>query len=538
MLDGTKTARIAPYLITKPGSTRVQTIILTDKLTSYLVYPSKIEVWGNYDLSSFNITPYDYKLKAMVQNHIQGSVMDVFSANSYSLMLTADGTLYGTGLNERGQLGDGSGINAYTPVPVSTNDALNGKKIAYVFPGETGVIVSTNDSRLYGWGDLGQCYSISPMYSPVYLNFDKPIASIVHSTFYTYVLTRDGNVYTCSGGSIVPATLLINTRISAQRRLLTGFYASTSENIILVSVPKSLAPYLTSTKLYANEYITDNLMTGVLKLDLFTTKYSMNDVHRIIVWNFASVSRISILFKSGDAFYGENGQVFTYDFSINTKLTSSRVIVMANGTVYSNTVNGIQAVAPVASGLQKLMAVTSTVQGVTGVFASCLKENYVGDRCDIPVCYGLNATDKNVCSGVSQGRCTSPGNCECVTNYGGVECQSYCGLLFSGRDCTKLTAGAYVLIALGSTLLFSLLCIVVGVMALCTTRYRRVVIRQEKAEIEMKNLLEESLIRADSLAEQVDRDWVIPFTDIKFIERLAEGSFGVVMKAKYQGADV
>jgi hypothetical protein len=151
---------------------------------------------------------------------------------------------------------------------------------------------------------------LNPMYSPVYLNFDKPIASIVHSTFYTYVLTRDGNVYTCSGGSIIPATLLINTQISAQRRLLTG-------------VPTSLAPYLSSIKRYANEYIADGLMTGILKLNLFTTKFSMNDIHCMIVWNFELVSRISILFKSGGAFYKENGQVFKYNFLINTKLTSS-----------------------------------------------------------------------------------------------------------------------------------------------------------------------------------------------------------------------
>jgi serine/threonine-protein kinase CTR1 len=36
----------------------------------------------------------------------------------------------------------------------------------------------------------------------------------------------------------------------------------------------------------------------------------------------------------------------------------------------------------------------------------------------------------------------------------------------------------------------------------------------------------------------VKREWVIPFSEIKLTERVAEGSFGVVMKGRYNNADV
>jgi hypothetical protein len=542
-------SRKAPVKITPPNE-KVQAISYNVRggtgsdmrRVTYLVYPKRVEVWGNFDPLSYISAPFDKTLKPMVTNNFNGKkIKEIFSSNLYSIMLTQDGVLYSTGVNNVGQLGDGSGVNSYTPVPVSNNGVLFGKVIKQVYTGASSVIVVDTNNVIYGWGNLGECYRPSPVtnYAPVQLgDVGGIVTSVVHGDRYTYIQSND-KVFTCGNGTILPATILINKPIRSLNRLHFGFYAMTTDSIILVRVSSTLSRFMEETKLFANEPTSDTSITGTLKLDMFSAMYTIKDVNKLIVWTIGNSSRITIVYNDGVCIYGENELVKTLPDLADLSLTTTRVIVTRNKTVFSNTNNGIQEFQLEGSGMQKVLSVTPTSRGVIGIFATCIETNFVGENCDIPICFGRNATDPYVCNGPASGVCAWPGKCNCTSDYRGEECEILrCGEFYQGEKCDKLSILSIVFVVLGTSLLICIICSVLSIMAFVIFRYRKVVVKQKRAEIEMNHLLQESLIRADSLADRVDRDWVIPFTEIKFMDKLAEGSFGVVMRGRYQSIDV
>src|SRR3989338_359368 len=143
--------------------------------------------------------------------------------------------------------------------------------------------------------------------------------------------------------------------------------------------------------------------------------------------------------------------------------------------------------------------------------------------CELPVCDRKNATDPEVCN--QRGRCIAPDKCECNQYFVGKFCTDYSGLLIG-------------LIILASLSIVAMFVVIIALTVGVACVYRVKVKRQNKAEMEMKTLLHASLIRSDELAEKIDRDWIIPFTELTFIEKLSEGSFGIVFKGRYQSADV
>jgi hypothetical protein len=62
----------------------------------------------------------------------------------------------------------------------------------------------------------------------------------------------------------------------------------------------------------------------------------------------------------------------------------------------------------------------------------------------------------------------------------------------------------------------------------------RSIIKQRRTEIEMNALLQESLLKDDVELT----DWVIPLSEITLLEKISEGSFGLVFKGRYKNSDV
>jgi alpha-tubulin suppressor-like RCC1 family protein len=83
------------------------------------------------------------------------TVVAIAAGQSYSLALCADGTLAAWGMNDRGQLGNGSGSNSSLPVSITTSGALSGKVVVAIAAGATHSLALCTDGTLTAWGYNG-----------------------------------------------------------------------------------------------------------------------------------------------------------------------------------------------------------------------------------------------------------------------------------------------------------------------------------------------------------------------------------------------
>lgn len=83
--------------------------------------------------------------------HIMGNVIAVSSGGMHTMAITADGTLWGWGWNEDGQPGDGTATTRRSPVCIMDN-------VAAVSAGGLHTITISTDGTLWGrgWNEFGQ----------------------------------------------------------------------------------------------------------------------------------------------------------------------------------------------------------------------------------------------------------------------------------------------------------------------------------------------------------------------------------------------
>lgn len=83
------------------------------------------------------------------------TIESIAAGSAYAVALSTDGQLYSWGRNEAGNLGNGTTINSNVPVAVDMSGALAGKTIKAVAAGMSRCMVLASDGRLYQWGRLG-----------------------------------------------------------------------------------------------------------------------------------------------------------------------------------------------------------------------------------------------------------------------------------------------------------------------------------------------------------------------------------------------
>ena len=165
---------------------------------------------GNGDTTGAN----QYSPVAVVTSGVlNGKTITQISSDSYGtrIALASDGTVYGWGRNDDGQLGNGDtiGANQYSPVAVVTSGVLNGKTITHLSSGGYGTTIAVaSDGTVYSWGlnnygELGNGDTTGAnRYSPVAVDTSgvlngKTITQISSGGYGTIIaVASDGTAYT------------------------------------------------------------------------------------------------------------------------------------------------------------------------------------------------------------------------------------------------------------------------------------------------------------------------------------------------------
>ncbi len=497
------------------NSTRVELITTYNDAITY-VQKDTIKIFG---MDIFN-TPVCRVFERMDDSKM-GQVQTISSYGS-TIMLTQYGRLFGVGANVLQNLGDGTTDNAIVPVAVNTNGYLLGKKVDKIFASFYAVFVTTQDKKLYGWGSLATGIVSMPTEIPL-------ATSSVKNALITTFLMEDGTLYESRQDKLVlkqdvplNSTKIINIFFFDDDgyALVTNTYDILLQNTVdqRSSGYENLLVPTTNSFVYLKQPIEFNLRSVVL----------------MSRWSVSGVNSLIAILNDGRAFIGTTSWSLYYN-NVNTTLTTKNIIVLTDNTMivhfhdYDSVKPSVITKFPFQKNdnIKKIKQVQRTPAGISAIMLKC-SEDYTGTNCDIPVCYSKSRDDQTVCSG--HGKCVEPQTCSCNSAiYAGIECQE-----ISSFALTLLIAGS---VSIGTVACAIALVFAVWLIIVCSLAVKRFK-RQRDAEIEMKSLLHESLIRNDALSELVDRDWVISLGDLTFLEKLSEGSFGVVFKGRYQNADV
>lgn len=101
----------------------------------------------------------------------------ITTSNIHSLALSDEGRVYGWGVNDAGQIGDGTNIWRISPVAVDTTGVLAGKVVVQLFTGSNGFSLAlSSDGNLYAWGGSGNPGTIISMGNGTWGNSNVPVA--------------------------------------------------------------------------------------------------------------------------------------------------------------------------------------------------------------------------------------------------------------------------------------------------------------------------------------------------------------------------
>ena len=129
-----------------------------------------------------------------VQVTTMTNVAAVAAGGSHTMIVKADGTLWATGRNEKGQLGDGTTEDKSTPVQVTTM-----ANVAAVAAGGAHTMIVKTDGTLWatGWNSQGQLGvgTLTDHLTPIQVTAMTNVAATSASTLHTMIVKTDGTLW-------------------------------------------------------------------------------------------------------------------------------------------------------------------------------------------------------------------------------------------------------------------------------------------------------------------------------------------------------
>ena len=210
--DGTTTNRSSPVQV--PGLTGVVAVAAGFAHTLALKSDGSLWVWGSNSSGQLGDGTTTYYRTSPVQVPGLTGVVAVAGGGYYSLALKSDGSVWAWGMNDYGQLGDGTKTNRSLPVQVP---GLTG--VLAVLAGYSHSVAVKADGTLWAWGSnsSGQLGDGTTMIrsSPVQSPGITGVVAVAAGNGSTAALKADGTVW---------ETILISTNgvYSSQWRQVAG----------------------------------------------------------------------------------------------------------------------------------------------------------------------------------------------------------------------------------------------------------------------------------------------------------------------------
>ena len=215
--DGTTTNSSVPEQV--GGILSTKTIIAVSAGAGFsmaLANDGTVYTWGantNGDLGNNSTTLSMVPVAVSTFGALSGkTVVGIAGANGYALALASDGTVYGWGTGNLGQLGNGGTSNSSVPVAVSTGagSALNGKTVVAIATASSTSAALASDGTVATWGNgaggqLGTGSSPSSSLVPVAVATSgvlsgKKVVAIGGGNSSFVVLGSDAAAYTWGNG--------------------------------------------------------------------------------------------------------------------------------------------------------------------------------------------------------------------------------------------------------------------------------------------------------------------------------------------------
>ena len=144
------------------------------------------------------------KIFAQVTTNINNDVSQIACGNNYTFIIKNDGSVWSCGINSSGQLGLNSTTDQYTFTQVTTNIS-DVKQIAC---GYNHTFILKNDGSVYscgnnGYGRLGLGNTTTyKTFTQVTTNINNDVKQIACGYNYTFILKNDGSVWSCGYNNI------------------------------------------------------------------------------------------------------------------------------------------------------------------------------------------------------------------------------------------------------------------------------------------------------------------------------------------------
>jgi alpha-tubulin suppressor-like RCC1 family protein len=208
--DGSLVNRALPVAVTTSGGLAgksVTAIAAGGYHTLALTSTNELYAWGYNQfgqLGDASFTSRTEPVAVTMTGALAGKTVTAIAAGTHHcLVLTSDGKVFGWGYNENGAVGNGSTNNRNTPVAVSTSGVLAGKSVVAIATGLQQCLALTSDHQLFSWGmnNFGQLGDGSNSTRTL------PVAVIVSGNLAGQTVTgiaagRDHSLALTSGGKL------------------------------------------------------------------------------------------------------------------------------------------------------------------------------------------------------------------------------------------------------------------------------------------------------------------------------------------------